>query len=90
VTANNVTLKNFTLKSPLTHADGDGIHTSGCNTVTFENLLVENSGRNGVDFIGCNNITINNLEAKNNGGTGIAVKDSSSVIVSNITTRGNI
>jgi len=48
----------------------------GCNTVTFENLLIENSGRSGVDFIGCNNITINNLEAKNNGGAGIAVKDS--------------
>jgi parallel beta-helix repeat protein len=48
----------------------------GCNTVTFKNLLVENSGRSGVDFIGCNNITINNLEAKNNGGAGIAVKDS--------------
>ena len=88
--ANNVTLKNFTLKSPLTHADGYGIHTLGCNTVTFENLLIENSGRSGVDFIGCNNITINNLEAKNNGGAGIAVKDSSSVIVSNITTSGNI
>ena len=88
--ANNVTLKNFTLKSPLTHADGYGIHTLGCNTVTFENLLIENSGRSGVDFIGCNNITINNLEAKNNDGAGIAVKDSSSVIVSNITTSGNI
>ena len=76
VTANNVTLKNFTLKSPLTHADGYGIHTSGCNTLTFENLLVENSVRSGIDFIGCNNITIDNLEAKNNGGAGIAVKDS--------------
>jgi len=86
VISDNVTLKNFTLNSPLTHADGYGIHTSGCNTVTFENLLVVNSGRSGVDFIGCNNITINNLEAKNNGGAGIAVKDSSSVIVSNITT----
>jgi hypothetical protein len=90
VTADNVTLKNFTLKSPLTNADGHGIHTSGCNTVTFENLLIENSGRSGVDFIGCNNITINNLETKINGGAGIAVKDSSSVIVSNITTSGNV
>jgi len=62
----------------------------GCNTITFEKLLVENSGRSGVDFIGCNNITINNLEAKNNGGAGIAVKTSSSVMVSNITTSGNI
>lgn len=48
----------------------------GCNTVTFENLLVENLGRSGVDFIGCNNVTKNNLEAKNDGGAGIAVKDS--------------
>lgn len=62
----------------------------GCNTITFENLLVENSGRSGVDFIGCNNITINNLEAKNNGGAGIAVKASISVMLSNITTSGNI
>jgi polygalacturonase len=71
VTADNVTLKNFTLKSPLTNADGYGIHTSGCNNVIFENLLIENSGRSGVDFIGCNNIKINNLEAKNNGGEGM-------------------
>ena len=76
VISNNVTLKNFTLKSPHTHADGYGIHTSGCNTVTLKNLLIENLGRSGVEFIGCNNITINNLEAKNNGGAGIAVKDS--------------
>jgi parallel beta-helix repeat protein len=49
---------------------------AGCNTVTFLNLLVENSGRSGIDFIGCNNIKISNLEAKNNGRAGIAVKDS--------------
>jgi polygalacturonase len=71
VISNNVTLKNFTLKSPLTHADGYGIHTSGCNTVSFGSLLVENSGRSGVDFIGCNNIKINNSEAKNNGRAGM-------------------
>ena len=90
VISNNVTLKNFTLKSPLTHADGYGIHTSGCNTVTFENLLVENLGRSGVDFISCINIKINNLEAKNNVGAGITIKDSSSAIVSNKTNSGNI
>lgn len=71
VISNNVTLKNFTLKRPLTHADGYGIHTSGYNTVIFENLLIENSGRSKIDFIGCNNIKINNLEAKNNGRAGM-------------------
>jgi polygalacturonase len=60
VTADNVTLKNFILKSPPTY----GIHTSGCNTVTFENLLVENSGRSGIDFIGCNNITLTDGNGK--------------------------
>jgi polygalacturonase len=64
VTADNVTLKNFILKSPPTNADGYGIHTSGCNTVTFENLLVENSGRSGIDFIGCNNITLTDGNGK--------------------------
>jgi polygalacturonase len=44
---------------------------AGCNTVTFENLLIENSGRSEVDFIGCNNIKINNSEAKNNGRAGM-------------------
>ena len=88
VTANNVTLEYFTLEGP-THAGGYGIHTSGCNNITFENLLVENSGRSGVDFIGCNTITINNVEAKNNGGVGIAITDSNIVAVSNITTSGN-
>ena len=88
VTANNVTLEYFTLEGP-THAGGYGIHTSGCNNITFENLLVKNSGRSGVDFIGCNIITINNVEAKNNGGVGIAITDSSNVTVSNIITSSN-
>jgi hypothetical protein len=88
VTADNVTLENFTLKGPA-HAGGYGIHTSGCNNVTFENLLVVNSGRSGIDFIGCNNIKINNVEAKNNDGVGIAITDSSNAKVSNITTSDN-
>ena len=88
VTANNVTLEYFTLEGP-THAGGYGIHTSGCNNITFENLLVKNSGRSGVDFIGCNGITVNNVEAKSNGGAGIAITDSNNATLSNITTSDN-
>jgi len=85
----SVELKNFTLEGPPTHSDGYGIHTSGASNVTFDNLLVENSGRSGIDFIGCDTVTVNNIEVKDNGGVGIAITDSKNVTVSNITTNNN-
>ena len=42
----------------------------GCSTLTFQNLLIENSEISEVHFIGCNNIKISNLEVKNNSRTG--------------------
>ncbi len=87
ITASNVTMKNFTLKS----AQSYGIKSNGAVNLDFENLTVESSGRSNLDFNGCSNITLNYITAKNSShGVGIALTDSNNATVSNITTSGNV
>ena len=85
VAADNVTLKNFTLKN----APSYGIHSSGATNLDFENITMENCVRSGIDFNGCSSIILKNIVAQNNGGVGIALTDSNDATVSNITTSGN-
>ena len=87
ITANGVTLKNFTLKS----AQSYGIKSDGAVNLDYENITVENSGRSNLDFNGCSNITLNHITAKNSShGVGIAFTDSNNATASNITTSGNV
>ncbi len=90
VTADNVTLSQFTVEGNPSFSTAYGIFVNGVNNFTIEDVKVQNSNRTGVNLNGVNTATLNNVEATGAiNGNGMALSDCNDVSATNLTTSGN-
>ncbi|HEY8950882.1 MAG TPA: filamentous hemagglutinin N-terminal domain-containing protein [Rhizomicrobium sp.] len=99
VTADDVSLKDFTFNAPTAHTGSTyGIKvTPGTNVASdrllnfdIENVTINGGYRTGLDLNGVVNATINNVSVSNvQNGNGIALTDSADITLTNVTTTNN-
>lgn len=90
VTADDVTLQNFTLLGNPGDTAAYGIKPYDVTNFTLQNVLVNNSHRTGVDLNGVNGALIQDVEVTNApNGNGLAITDSNDITFENITTSSN-
>lgn len=96
VTADNVTLQDFTLIGNGTASGTYGIKVAGSVPTRLENFVIDNvevssSRRTGVDLNGIDGATITNVTVQNvSSGNGLSITDSNDVVFENITTTNNL
>ncbi len=96
VTADDVTLQDFTLIGNDSSAGSYGIKVAGPSPTrianfTAENVLVQNSYRTGVDLNGVDGALIKDVGVQNVAyGNGLSITDSNDVVFENISTRDNV
>lgn len=83
VTADNVTLKGFTVQNVEDPVGGYGwgFKLSHCDNLMIEDVRSYNNSRTGFDLFGMTNSTLKNVLADYNDGAGISIRESSNVNV---------
>ncbi len=95
VTADDVTLQDFTLIGNGTSAGTYGLKVSSSSSTrlsnfTVVNVLVQNSYRTGVDLNGVDGALIKDVEVQDvPSGNGLSITDSNDIVFENITTSNN-
>jgi hypothetical protein len=91
ISADHITLRNFTVIGPQSAAPNDdyGLKIAGTTGITLENITVQDSFKSGIDLNGVNQATLLNITVKNNGANGLALTDVDNATINGITTAGN-
>ncbi|MGM0509735.1 MAG: right-handed parallel beta-helix repeat-containing protein [Thermoplasmatota archaeon] len=91
VTADNVTLKGFTVQNMQDPVGGYGwgFKFSHCDNLFVDDVRAYNNSRTGFDLFGMTNSTLKNVLADNNDGAGISIRESSYLTVTDSRTYKN-